>query len=90
MFELLQEIVFQVTGRTGLTLDTDFIRDLELNSFDIMNIICEFEDRLDVTIPERDVWQIHQVKDIFAYMEKRGIPFSIYYYFNYLLSSSTL
>ena len=38
-----------------------------------MNIICEFEDRLDVTIPERDVWQIHRVKDVFDYMEKRGI-----------------
>ena len=64
MFELLQEIVFQVTGRTGLTPDTDFIQDLELNSFDIMNIICAFEDRFDTEIPNRDVWNLHKVRDV--------------------------
>lgn len=75
MFELIQEVIYKVTGKTNITYETDFVKDLELSSFDIMNIICEFEDRLDVTIPERDVWQIHQVKDIFAYMEKRGITY---------------
>lgn len=73
MFELIQEVIYKVTGKTNITYETDFVKDLELSSFDIMNIICEFEDRLDVTIPERDVWQIHQVKDVFDYMEKRGI-----------------
>lgn len=73
MFELLQEIVSQVTGRTGLTLDTDFIQDLELNSFDIMNIICAFEDRFDTTIPNRDVWNLHKVRDVLGYMEQRGL-----------------
>ncbi len=75
MFELIQEVIYKVTGKTNITYETDFVKDLELSSFDIMNIICEFEDRLDVTIPERDVWQIHQVKDIFDYMEKRGIVY---------------
>lgn len=73
MFELLQEIVFQVTGRTGLTPDTDFIQDLELNSFDIMNIICAFEDRFDTEIPNRDVWNLHKVRDVLRYMEQRGL-----------------
>ena len=73
MFEVLQEIVFQVTGRTGLTPDTDFIQDLELNSFDIMNIICAFEDRFDTEIPNRDVWNLHKVRDVLRYMEQRGL-----------------
>lgn len=73
MFELLQEIVFQVTGRTGLTLDTDFIRDLELNSFDIMNIICAFEERFDAEIPNRDVWTLHTVRDVLRYIEEREL-----------------
>ncbi len=75
MFELIQEVIYKVTGKTNITYETDFVKDLELSSFDIMNIICEFEDRLDITIPERDVWQIHQVKDIFEYMEKHGITY---------------
>jgi acyl carrier protein len=75
MFELIQEVVYKVTGRNNITYETDFIKDLELSSFDIMNIICEFEDRLDITIPERDVWQIHQVSDVLEYMQKRGITY---------------
>ena len=73
MFELLQEIVYKVTGKTGLTMDTDFVNDLELNSFDIMNIICAVEDRFDPEIPTRDVWQLHRVSDVLEYMQSRGI-----------------
>ena len=72
MLEIFQEIIFQVTGKENVTY-TDFIQDLELNSFDIMNIISEFEDRFDITIPTRDVWQLHQVKDAIAYMRRLGI-----------------
>lgn len=75
MFELIKEVVYKVTGKTNITYETDFIKDLELSSFDVMNIICEFEDRLDITIPERDIWQIHQVKDIFRYMEEHGYTY---------------
>ncbi len=73
MLELVQQIVYQVTGKTGITYDTDFIRDLELNSFDIVNIVCAFEERFDVNIPTRDVWQLHQVKDVIEYMKKKGV-----------------
>ncbi len=73
MLELMQEIIYQVTGKQNITFDTDFIQDLELNSFDIMNIISCFEDRFDISIPTRDVWQLHQVKDAIAYLHKRGI-----------------
>lgn len=73
MLELIQEIIYNVTGKTNVNCDTDFMKDLELSSFDIMNIICAFEDRLGVSVPTRDVWQLHQVKDAISYMEQRGI-----------------
>ena len=38
-----------------------------------MNIVCAFEDRFDVTIPTRDVWKLHQVKDVLEYMRKHGM-----------------
>ena len=62
-----------MTGKSGLTMDTDFVKDLALNSFDIMNIICEFEERYDISVPTRDVWQLKQVKDVIAYMQERGL-----------------
>lgn len=72
MLELIQDIVFNVTGKKGLTLDTDFIQDLELNSLDIMNIICEFENYFGASIPTRDVWRLNKVSDVIEYIHKRG------------------
>lgn len=72
MLEVIKDIVYNVTGIDNLTLDTDFVKDLSLNSFDIMNIVCEFEERYDMTIPTRDVWQLKQVKDVIAYLKERG------------------
>ncbi len=73
MLELIQSVVFEVTGKNGVTIDTDFISDLELNSFDIMNMISIFEERFDITIPTRDVWQIKVVGDAINYLQNRGI-----------------
>ena len=73
MLELVQEIIYNVTGKQNITYETDFIKDLQLTSFDVMNIVCAFEDRLNVDSPTRDVWQLHQVKDVIAYMQEKGI-----------------
>ena len=62
-----------MTGKEGLTYDTDFVQDLGLNSFDIMNVVCAFEEHFDMEIPTRDVWQMRQVKDVIDYMKKKGI-----------------
>ena len=62
-----------IRDRSNITDDTDFVKDLELNSFDVMNIVCAFEEYFDVTIPTRDVWKMHQVKDVIKYMEDKGI-----------------
>ncbi len=71
MLELVQDIVCRLTGIKNITYETDFIKDLELNSFDIMNIVCAFEDHFGVTVPTRDVWHMHKVKDVIEYIEKR-------------------
>lgn len=73
MLQLIRDIVFQVTGKDNLTYDTDFVEDLELNSLEIMNIVCAFEEHFDTEIPNRDVWQMHKVKDVIAYMKEKGI-----------------
>lgn len=72
MLEVIQEIVYEVTGKKGITVDTDFIKDLALNSFDVINIVSAFEARYHVEIPTRDVWKLHQVKDVIKYMEQHG------------------
>lgn len=72
LFRFIQDTVEEVTGKKGLVMDTDFVKDLGLNSFDIMNVVCAFEEHFDVEIPNRDVWQLRQVKDVIQYMIKKG------------------
>ena len=72
MLKLIQDIIYQVTGKQGITYETDFVQDLALNSFDVMNIISAFEDHFDTTIPTREVWHLHQVKDVIDYLARLG------------------
>ena len=73
MLELIQNIIYEVTGKSGITYDTDFVQDLALNSFDVMNIVSAFEEYFDPSIPTRDVWQLRQVQDVIDYMYEHGI-----------------
>ena len=73
MLDVIKEIVYSVTGNDNLTLDTDFVKDLGLNSFDIMNNVCAFEERFDISVPTRDVWKLRLVSDVIAYLKAKGI-----------------
>ena len=73
MLEVIREIVYNVTGKENLDMDTDFLKDLGLNSFDIMNIVCAFEERYDISVPTRDVWQLRQVSDVVKYLAEKRI-----------------
>ncbi|MBE6895662.1 MAG: acyl carrier protein [Ruminococcaceae bacterium] len=72
LFKFIKDVVGKVTGKKNIIYDTDFVKDLGLNSFDIMNIVCVFEDKFDTEIPSRDVWKLHTVKDVIDYMIKHG------------------
>ena len=72
LFQFIQSVVKNITGKSNLTYETDFVKELGLNSFDIMNIVCVFEDHFDVDIPSRDVWKMHKVNDVIDYMVKNG------------------
>ena len=72
LFVFIEDTVEEVTGKRGLLMDTDFVKDLGLNSFDIMNVVCAFEEHFDTSIPTREVWQLHQVKDVIAYLAQKG------------------
>ncbi len=72
MLQVIKDILFEVTGKTNITYDTDFIKDLQLNSFDIVNVVCAFEERYHIKVPTRDVWQLRTVKDVIEYMATLG------------------
>ena len=73
IFRYIQETIHKIAGKKDIVMETDFVKDLRLNSYDIMNIVCEFEEHFDVEIPNRDVWHMRQVKDVVAYMIRKGM-----------------
>ena len=48
LFRFIQKTVASVTGKRDMVYETDFVKDLGLNSFDIMNVVCAFEEQFDV------------------------------------------
>ncbi len=73
MLDTIRRIVCEVTGISDLTEDTDFVKDLGLNSLDVVSIVGAFEDKYGIEVPIRDMWQLHTVRDVMDYMERRNI-----------------
>ena len=73
MLERLIEMICEVIGDKQITLETDFVKDLELSSLDIADIISYIEQVYNITINPRELRKIHRVKDAIMYLEKLGI-----------------
>lgn len=52
-----------------VTEDTAFKIDLDLDSFEIINLICILEDTYNITINEMDIVSLVTVSDLYDYIE---------------------
>ena len=75
MLEAIKEILIQYTEveKSLITEDSNLQNDLELNSYDVMNIVVDFEDTFDIEIPDEDVSGLVTVKDIEEYLAEKGV-----------------
>ncbi len=75
MLEAIKEILIQYTEveKSLITEDSNLQNDLELNSFDVMNIVVDFEDTFDIEIPDEDVSGLVTVKNIEEYLAEKGV-----------------
>ena len=55
-----------------ITENTDLIMDVGLNSFEVAELVCAFEDEFDVVIPDRDIGKFRIVGDIVAYLDGKA------------------
>ena len=71
MLEKVKEILLDYTEVPvgEITLKTDLINDLDLNSLDVVNIVVAFEDEFDIEIPDRAIRDLTTVGDIVKYLE---------------------
>ena len=72
MLEKVIEIIKTTYKRndTIVKADTNLLDDLSLNSLEIAELICVFEDELDIEIPDRVLGNFRLVGDIVDYIEK--------------------
>lgn len=71
MLEKVKQILLEYTEvpPSEITLKTDLMNDLDLNSLDIVNIVVAFEDEFGIEIPDRAIRDLTTVEDIVKYLE---------------------
>lgn len=71
MFDRVSAIITDYVQRDDLdiTLETDVLSDLGINSLELVELVCAFEMEFDLDIPEKDIRQFMTVDDIVRYLE---------------------
>ena len=59
----------QLIDKSTLSRDTHLLRDLNINSFDFIDLICAFEEEFKIEIDEERVKQLLTVGEIVDYLE---------------------
>ncbi|MBR5321898.1 MAG: acyl carrier protein [Clostridia bacterium] len=71
MFEKLQELYNDISGRDDIKLDPQMkLKDLELSSLGLVQLICAIEDEFDIEISNADLKGFKSVKNVVDYLEK--------------------
>lgn len=53
-----------------LTLETNLVRDLEIDSLDLVDLIVAFEEKYQKEIPDQDIKNMQTISDIVNYLNK--------------------
>lgn len=71
MLERLSKLVYNQTGDDSIeiTRESVLLADLGMNSFDLVNLVCEVEDEFGVEISDRIIGTFKTVGDVIDYIE---------------------
>lgn len=71
MTEKIIEIFQKETGIKTLMITNNSVlrRDLKINSYDFIQVICAIEDEFDIEIPDKDLTSLITVGDVVEYIE---------------------
>lgn len=71
MFDKLQKLYNEISGREDIKLDPQMkLKDLELSSLGLVQLICAIEDEFDIEISNKDLKSFKSVKNVVDYLEK--------------------
>ena len=67
----LQEVLTDIgINRTALTDETNFSRDLGLDSLDVTDLLLQVEMYFGIRIPDEDWWELQTIGQLKAYLAK--------------------
>ena len=72
-----EKVVAIVSDQLGVpkeevTRESSFVDDLKADSLDVVELVMEFEDQFEVTIPDDDYEKIRTVGDAVDYIEEKS------------------
>ena len=72
--ERVIDIVAEQLGvdKEKITPETSFVNDLGADSLDTVELVMEFEEEFDITIPDEEAEKIQTVGQAIEYIEKHG------------------
>ncbi len=73
MFELLRKALMDYVDvpEEEITLQTDFVKDLQMNSYDFISLIGQMEDDLGIEIPDDEIRDLRTVGDVADYLKSK-------------------
>lgn len=71
MLERLSKLVYNQTGDDSIEIarESVLLADLGMNSFDLVNLVCDVEDEFGVEIPDRVIGTFKTVGDVIDYIK---------------------
>ena len=71
VFEKVRTIIAEQLdiSEDSITMDTDFLKDLEADSLDAVEIIMAIEDEFGIEIPDEKAEEFHEVHEMVEYIE---------------------
>ena len=73
MFEKIKNTLLDYVDcdPNSITPDSEFLKDLQMNSYDIITMICQLEDEFGISIATEDLQEINTVGDLASYLSER-------------------
>lgn len=73
MLEKIKELIYPVINNKDAVIDenTVILKDLDINSYDIVELICALEDEFDVSVPDKKIKTLVTVGDIIRFIESQ-------------------
>ena len=73
MLDAVKKIIVEYVDveEEDITADTLFFADLQMDSFEILNMVCKVEEEFDIELPTSDLKNIYTVGDLALYIEAK-------------------